>query len=659
MRQLQVLLVLVALIFLVACGGSGKTTVSITLTPATASVATTQNQQFAATVTNGSTSAVTWQVNGIIFGDPSTVGSINAAGLYTAPTAVPNPPTVTITAVPAADSTKSATATVTITLGANLAISPSSLTMAAGAQQPFTVTSNGTAASGVAYSLSCKTVGGCGSVTSAGVYTAPLSVPAGGNVILTATLTLGTGTFSTSATITIQPSAQTLTGQYAFYFAGQNGGVPFHSAGTISFDGTGNVTGGSEDVNSGGTLSTVTITSGTYTFVATQGRVQADLHTDHGDVTWYLVLTNRSHGFIEFGGSGASASGTLDLQDSTQFTPAAVNGSYTFRVSGLNTASPAKQVAIVGAFTADGAGNVTTGLLDANDGGTISSGQALSGTFTAPAAGSGRGTLTLNSGFGTQTFAYYVVDATRVKLVETDANRSTAGDAVVQANGPYATTDFHGSLVFVLSGMSANGTLGLGGVAIIGSGTITSGSIDNNDAGIFTPAQTVTGGNYAVQDAATGRTTGTVTLGGSSIAIVLYPLSDTSFNVLEADATQIASGPAQISSGASGTNSTLNGKYSVNLAGVVGTTQEDVVGQLVANGGGVITGVLDITNGGANTSLLSSPYSVSTSSTAILKSGFANFNSVGFNLYIVDPSQVFFLENDSKGVLTGVMQLQN
>jgi hypothetical protein len=32
---------------------------------------------------------------------------------------------------------------------------------------------------------------------------------------------------------------------------------------------------------------------------------------------------------------------------------------------------------------------------------------------------------------------------------------------------------------------------------------------------------------------------------------------------------------------------------------------------------------------------------------------------VGFNLYVIDSTQVFFLENDSKGVLTGVLQKQN
>src|SRR5207245_3738194 len=54
--------------------------------------------QLTATVTNTSSTAVTWQVNGVA-GGSATVGTISAAGLYTPPAAIPSPNTVTITAV--------------------------------------------------------------------------------------------------------------------------------------------------------------------------------------------------------------------------------------------------------------------------------------------------------------------------------------------------------------------------------------------------------------------------------------------------------------------------------------------------------------------------------------------------------------------------------
>lgn len=662
MRQLHLPLVFLFLVSLVACGGGSSnqdSNVTITVSPTTASVATTQNQQFTATVTGGSTSVVTWEVNGLPFGDASTTGTINSGGLYTAPATVPNPATVTITAVAAADATKSADATVTITLGANLAISPSSLTMDAGAQQQFTVTSNGNPVTGIVFSLSCGTTtqGACGSITTDGLYTAPLSPPPG-NVILTASLTQNGNTYSTSATITIRTSTQSTAGSYAFTLAGTDNGSSLHVAGSIAFDGQGNITGGTEDVNKQGTITRVNITGGTYSFTQAERRVTATLHTDQGDVTYYMVLIDRSHGFIEYAGTGISASGSMNLQDTTQFTLAAVSGNYTFRVAGSNVA-PVQQLAEVGAFTADGAGNLPSGRLDTNNGGSLSNDQTLTGTFTAPDSTTGRGTMTVTSSFGTQDLAYYVVDGNQVKLVEIDAARTMAGDALKQVNGPYTTGDFHGNVALILNGQSGNGALGIGGTIAIGGGNITGGTIDRNDAGTFTGGQAVSAGTYAVTDATTGRTTGTITYGVKTLPIVFYPVSDTRFNVLGLDTTEVVSGPGMVASGGNGNDSTLTGGYGLNLTGVVSTTPEDVTGQLVANGGGVFTGKLDITNGGANTSLQSSPYSIGATSTATLKTGFANFDSVGFNLYVIDSTQVFFLENDSKGVLTGVLQKQN
>jgi len=87
---------------------------SVTISPASATVAVGGTQQFTATVQNTSNTAVTWQVNGVAGGN-ATVGTITSSGLYTAPGAVPSPAAVTVTAVSQADATKSASAQVTVT----------------------------------------------------------------------------------------------------------------------------------------------------------------------------------------------------------------------------------------------------------------------------------------------------------------------------------------------------------------------------------------------------------------------------------------------------------------------------------------------------------------------------------------------------------------
>jgi hypothetical protein len=87
--------------------------VTVAISPASASVRINRTQQFTATVQNTSNKTVTWKVNGIAGGN-STVGTISSSGLYRAPSSVPNPSVVTVSATSAADPTKSASAAVTV-----------------------------------------------------------------------------------------------------------------------------------------------------------------------------------------------------------------------------------------------------------------------------------------------------------------------------------------------------------------------------------------------------------------------------------------------------------------------------------------------------------------------------------------------------------------
>jgi hypothetical protein len=75
-------------------------------------------QQFAATVSGTSNSAVNWNVNGIPSGNPNTAfGTITSDGLYTSPETIPSPPSFSVTAVSQADPSQSGKATVSISAG--------------------------------------------------------------------------------------------------------------------------------------------------------------------------------------------------------------------------------------------------------------------------------------------------------------------------------------------------------------------------------------------------------------------------------------------------------------------------------------------------------------------------------------------------------------
>ena len=91
------------------------TNTAVTLAPTDAWVLTGASVQFAATITGSTNPAVTWSVNGVAGGN-SSVGTITTAGIYTAPTAAPNPPTVVVTATSQAETSQSASATLTVTV---------------------------------------------------------------------------------------------------------------------------------------------------------------------------------------------------------------------------------------------------------------------------------------------------------------------------------------------------------------------------------------------------------------------------------------------------------------------------------------------------------------------------------------------------------------
>ena len=94
-------------------GGGGGGTVSVNINPTSASVLLNQQKQFSASVSGSANTQVSWQVNGMTGGSPAS-GTVDPNGLYTAPAVMPNPSSVTVSAISQADVTKSASAAVTI-----------------------------------------------------------------------------------------------------------------------------------------------------------------------------------------------------------------------------------------------------------------------------------------------------------------------------------------------------------------------------------------------------------------------------------------------------------------------------------------------------------------------------------------------------------------
>jgi hypothetical protein len=103
---------------------------TVTVTPSSATVITQGNKQFAAN------QSVTWSVNGVAGGN-SQIGYIDSNGLYSAPSAVPNPATVQVQAI---SGQNVASASVTIMYPAPVVSGVSPASVSAGS---FTLTVNG------------------------------------------------------------------------------------------------------------------------------------------------------------------------------------------------------------------------------------------------------------------------------------------------------------------------------------------------------------------------------------------------------------------------------------------------------------------------------------------------------------------------------------
>jgi hypothetical protein len=160
--------------------GAPPVPISVSLSPSSTSLQLGHSQQFTATVSGTSNTAVSWSVNGTP-GGTSAVGTISSSGLYTAPATMPSSP-VTVTATSMLQSTAWASASVSLSAPPpiSVSISPTSASLNVGQSQQFSAQVYGTTNTTVNWLVSGVAGGNSslGTVSSTGLYTAPASAPA-------------------------------------------------------------------------------------------------------------------------------------------------------------------------------------------------------------------------------------------------------------------------------------------------------------------------------------------------------------------------------------------------------------------------------------------------------------------------------------------------
>jgi hypothetical protein len=488
-----------------------------------------------------------------------------------------------------------------------------------------------------------------------------------------------------------------INGQYSFLFNGYDVNGALTIAGTVTMDGNGNITTGSEDINRAAPANTTpsptifqnaTIT-GTYSLDNSgDGRGTMELIVSEPNTSPAVTLTTDYRIAIDSKGNirffedndlpmvdndtfsthgqgimkpvpGSAATGFNGFQ-STSFT-----GNYAFEFAGTDTSG--KPAALAGEFHANGSSTISGGTGDFNDAGTFSSQSfPISGSISMPTAGvrgatqfvfevPGKPQVEIN-------FAYYFVSPSDIFFIELD-----------QTETPQQTVFYRlsGEAIFQQTGVTFTNSSLTGGSVISGTGLNSSGNADVL-AGLVTSA-TGNGNATLIYDENNGGTvtsvtapiTGTYSVGGSgrvafgfpgwtghpSTVAYLYGPGQGFF--LGGDSAVTTGLIEQQSGGPVFSAADVQGSYAVSNAASFDSKSPNVIGQANSDGANNISGVVDEMDASLTAHLgqslagsLINSLSTTTGRGTVTFPPLAGFPTTGA-FYVVSTGSVRFVSADS------------
>jgi hypothetical protein len=626
-----------ALALLTSCSSSsngGGSKIAVSVSPGSAKLGPSQTQQFTATVTGTSNTAVNWSVSG--------GGTIDSSGNYTAPAAVSSSTLVTVTATSQADSSESNNASVTL-LPINVSVTPGSTQLGGGQTQQFYSTVTGTSNNAVNWSVT-----GSGTVDSSGIYTAPAAVSSQTQATVTATSQADLNV-TASATVTLMPVALTIS-PTALTF-GLPGRDAFAAA--VKWSSNVNVTWSlSPSTNSG------TVVDGLYT-----------TPTSWTPTTQVQVIATSSADPTK------SASATVTLT-----APGLLPGQYAFFFQGTDGSGMMQDA---GSFAVDNVHLTVSGTEDIVQLSGAHTAVPFTGSYTPVNGTTGRSTLTITDTLGTRVFNFNVTSQLqRVHFTEDPEAPDTSGIrgvGLMQFQDPTAfpIASTKGNYAFGISGTNTGsqrvaeiGEFALDGVSAV------SGVIDINNAGATQTDVAFSNGTYTAANSTTGRGTASV----NGLNMVYYIISANEYLLLTVDNPAstgiLAGGNAQLQSGGPFTASSLgfSAKPNDSVFYLVGApngeagASEVAVGFLTSDGvSNVSITQMDENSDGTVTSSLtpSGPYTTDASGngrgTIQLSNGGTAYRDLIF--YLVSPDTAYLLDNNTSdlgsAVALGYMEPQS
>ncbi|MGA8143382.1 MAG: Ig domain-containing protein [Candidatus Acidiferrales bacterium] len=393
--------------------------------------------------------------------------------------------------------------------------------------------------------------------------------------------------------------------------------------------------------------------------------------------------------------SGSPVSFTLGVQDS-QAVPATnsrgfsisitagtanpntlLHGSYVFFFRGFDTQGV---VLATGQLAADGAGKVSGGSEEFNRVSGVTIGATLTGTYGIGTDGRGTMTLTATNAVSQKLTSVYqlVLDSSgNARFFENDASNTTppplatrgSGIMKPQVGSSFAATNFSGNYAFAFSGqdLTTAPTSLAGVIHADGASAFTPGTVDFNDAGLFSPSLPASG-NFSVNGTA-GRAVANLVFQIPSSAqvtmnFVCYFVSPGDLFFIEidtTDATHPKIGGEMILQQPSTTfnNAALNGGSVVSGTGLEVPNASAFVGLLTSNSTGGATVNFDQNDGGVISlgALVPGTYLVTPNG----RVEFSNFGALGSRMttgYLTGVNQGFLIGSDAAATV-GLMENQS
>jgi hypothetical protein len=356
------------------------------------------------------------------------------------------------------------------------------------------------------------------------------------------------------------------------------------------------------------------------------------------------------------GGKNTTSTSSSDPPAVNAQTLAEFSGSYGFLVADRGCVCT---FAAAGSLQSDGAGKITSGVMDINHDGSVQSQVSVTGTYTVDVHG--RGSASLNSSNGTFAFRFIVLSTKRAFVIGFDKYENASGTMDLQDTSAFSTASLAGSFALVVNGTDKEGEeLQIGGtISTDASGNVSSGIEDIHDNQVIQTALSISPAVMSVASS-TGRGSFTLTSSAGTSNYVFYVLDAHHLKLIGVDPGVVLYGDAFDQN----TNAAaqLKGSYAFTTFGWTSGVPLPLSagGIFAADGSGNISsGAEDQNNNGsiANNLALSGQYSLTNNNnrgTLTLKT---SSGSASFAIY---PSSagMQMLEIDSSGISSGLARLQ-